>query len=204
MKELFLLFDSGADDKDRFFIFGNEKNLKLLEKSHIFADGTFDIAPKLFSQVYSLHVYLKNQSYAIVYAILPFKTEKIYIDFLSKVKSKLEFDPFSISCDFEMALIVVLCNIHPNDVLEMFNLIKSKLNLANEIHQKIKDLYEYFVEVYVRKVTTLKSGRGRGVKYKTLKTEPRYEIGAFTLVLLKISPERLTLLNRGTMHLEIC
>ncbi|CAF1135329.1 unnamed protein product, partial [Brachionus calyciflorus] len=48
--EAFLLYDSGKDDPNRFFIFATKKNLKLLESSEIFADGTFSIAPTLFEQ----------------------------------------------------------------------------------------------------------------------------------------------------------
>ncbi|CAF0998609.1 unnamed protein product [Brachionus calyciflorus] len=53
--EVFLLHDSGKDDEERFFVFGTNEHIKLLENAHIFCDGTFDIAPKLFLQVYSIH-----------------------------------------------------------------------------------------------------------------------------------------------------
>ncbi|CAF1134605.1 unnamed protein product, partial [Brachionus calyciflorus] len=54
-KENFLLYDSGPDDSDRFFVFGTIT--KAIRKgSYIFADGTFDIVPNLFLQVHSLHV----------------------------------------------------------------------------------------------------------------------------------------------------
>jgi hypothetical protein len=45
--ELFLLHDSGKEDPDRFFIFSTDRNIKHLEDMHIFADGTFDVAPDL-------------------------------------------------------------------------------------------------------------------------------------------------------------
>ncbi len=37
--ELFLLFDSGVDDPDRFFMFGTQKNISQLELGRIYADG---------------------------------------------------------------------------------------------------------------------------------------------------------------------
>ncbi|CAF0879956.1 unnamed protein product [Brachionus calyciflorus] len=43
----FILFDSGKEDKDRFFIFCNLEHLHLIEGAHIFFDETFDIAPNL-------------------------------------------------------------------------------------------------------------------------------------------------------------
>ncbi|RNA35707.1 FLYWCH zinc finger domain [Brachionus plicatilis] len=67
----FLIYDSGNMDKDRFFIFGNVDQLKLLEDAHLFCDGTFNIAPKLFQQVYSIHVLYNGRCIPIVYALLP-------------------------------------------------------------------------------------------------------------------------------------
>ncbi|CAF1021351.1 unnamed protein product [Brachionus calyciflorus] len=206
---LFLIYDSGEKDLNRFFIFGNLEYLSLIENAHVFADGKFDISAKLFSQVYSLHVYLSNQSFAIVYEILPLKTEKIFCEFLV-IKSKLEVDPSSISCEFEVAFIntvkkvfttnlegaynmkerdyrkfikfiIVLCYIPPDDVLEIFYLIKAKLNLKDKIHIKINELYSYFAENYVGKIETIKTGHGRGVKYSTIHTNPRYLIELWSI-----------------------
>lgn len=53
--EDFLIFDSGAVD-DRMLIFGTKKNLKFLSEClSIYMDGTFDVAPPLFQQVYTIH-----------------------------------------------------------------------------------------------------------------------------------------------------
>ncbi|KAI6652923.1 hypothetical protein LOD99_4000 [Oopsacas minuta] len=50
--ELFLLYDSGADDVHRFLIFGTQRNLGMLQRSKIWlADGTFKKAPPLFAQL---------------------------------------------------------------------------------------------------------------------------------------------------------
>ena len=49
--ETFLLHDSGVDDPDRFFMFGTEANVRQLEMSELYADGTFSISPDLFLQV---------------------------------------------------------------------------------------------------------------------------------------------------------
>ncbi|CAF0880014.1 unnamed protein product, partial [Brachionus calyciflorus] len=54
------------------------------------------------------------------------------------------------------------------------------------------DLYEYFDEVYVGKVTTLKSGRGRGVKYTTLKTDPSLNLLSKRTSSKKIQLEEIT------------
>lgn len=50
--EKFLLGDSGPDD-DRILIFGRESNLnRFKDSTNWFVDGTFKIAPRLFSQVF--------------------------------------------------------------------------------------------------------------------------------------------------------
>ncbi|CAF0925217.1 unnamed protein product [Brachionus calyciflorus] len=152
---LFLIYDSGEKEIDRFFIFGNVEHLNLLENGQVFADATFDIAPKHFSQVYALHVHLNNQSFAIIYAILPRKTEKIYFEFLQVIKSKIAVDPSSISCDYELAFIIgfiiVHCYIPSDDVVEIFNLIKPKLDLTDPIEFQINEFNNYFEESYVEK-----------------------------------------------------
>jgi hypothetical protein len=87
-KNLFLLYDSGKEDPDRFFIFCTEKKLKLIENAHLFADGTFDIAPNLFLQVYSIHVLIENKTIVSVFALLPRKTQKIYESMLNVIALK--------------------------------------------------------------------------------------------------------------------
>lgn len=50
----FLQYDSGAGS-DRILIFSTERNLQLLKRASVMAmDGTFDIVPPLFSQLYTL------------------------------------------------------------------------------------------------------------------------------------------------------
>lgn len=51
----FLIFDSGAVN-NRMLILGTKQNLKFLsECPSIYMDGTFDVAPPLFQQVYTIH-----------------------------------------------------------------------------------------------------------------------------------------------------
>lgn len=52
--ENFLLYDSGSDAK-RLLMFATAENLQFLSTcDSIYMDGTFDIAPPLFSQVYTI------------------------------------------------------------------------------------------------------------------------------------------------------
>ncbi|CAF1108996.1 unnamed protein product [Brachionus calyciflorus] len=70
-KENFLYYDSGAADKDRFFIFTTKRNLEIMGNRDIFCDGTFRIAPKNFLQVYTFHVSYDGHAVPVIYALLP-------------------------------------------------------------------------------------------------------------------------------------
>ena len=53
--ELFLQYDSGAEE-NRILIFGTEESKRVLELSENWqADGTFKVTPPIFAQVYSIH-----------------------------------------------------------------------------------------------------------------------------------------------------
>lgn len=51
----FLIFDSGPGEK-RILMFATEENLdSLVTSTSIHMDGTFDVAPMLFTQLYTIH-----------------------------------------------------------------------------------------------------------------------------------------------------
>ncbi|RNA33573.1 hypothetical protein BpHYR1_012155 [Brachionus plicatilis] len=110
----FLLYDSGEIDDERFFIFSTTDNLKLIENSQIFADGTFSIAPRLFHQVYTIHGLVHGRCVPLIYCLLPRKTEQIYVKVLNVIVADnsstvispyLSAPPLSITSDFERAFI---------------------------------------------------------------------------------------------------
>ncbi|CAF4447358.1 unnamed protein product [Rotaria magnacalcarata] len=58
--------------QDRILIFASDQQLKLLyESSTIFMDGTFDIAPAPFKQVYLIHAEKFGQGLPVAFCILP-------------------------------------------------------------------------------------------------------------------------------------
>jgi hypothetical protein len=64
--------DSGKKDKNRVILFTTEKNLELLNKYHDWmGDGTFDISPTSFKQVYSIHIIYEGKAYPMAYGLLP-------------------------------------------------------------------------------------------------------------------------------------
>jgi hypothetical protein len=115
--ELFYFDDSGMDDKTRIIIFSTSNNMKILSQhNHWYVDGTFDITPTMFTQLFSIHVYIKEVSIPLLYALLPNQTEKTYTKLFQMVKGLIDKSPLSIKSDFELAIInaarkVFKCNI---------------------------------------------------------------------------------------------
>ncbi|CAF0983812.1 unnamed protein product [Brachionus calyciflorus] len=231
----FLLYDSGKDDEERFFIFGTEKNLKLIENGHIYVDGTFEIAPDLFYQIYSVHVLIDSKCYPVLYIPLPKKTQKLYERFLSVIESKIDCHPISINCDFERAMInasqkifpkikvhgcfyhfnqslwrkiqannleeaynnldstsltdyrkliklpVVLSYIPPEDVHDIFETYKKKLDSNDPIQVKIGSFYEYFENTYLGRLTEHKTGRGARSKVVIIREMAMFDVDIWSI-----------------------
>lgn len=98
----------------RFFMFGTEKSLKLVENSHIYCDGTFDITPLLFKQVYTIHTIVGDKCVPVLYAFLSRKTKAIYTKMLEIIKSRINIPPLSITSDFESAFINAAKKVFPD------------------------------------------------------------------------------------------
>ncbi|CAF0914045.1 unnamed protein product [Brachionus calyciflorus] len=113
--EDFLIYDSGKDDKERFFIFG-PKN-KLIQNNHVFCDGTFKVAPKLFLQMYTFHKLVEGCPVPVLFTLLPRKNQLIYERMLKAIKDNLELFPKSFNSDFKKAFLNAVKNIFPNYIL---------------------------------------------------------------------------------------
>ena len=102
---LFYWDDSGEDDEKRVILFGTESNFKLLEENRDwFSDGTFDISPTLFTQLYSVHIVFNNKDLPLLYGYLPNKEEETYIKFFNMIKKSIKNIPNSFNVDFEKAV----------------------------------------------------------------------------------------------------
>lgn len=104
VEENFLLCDSGPGN-DRILIFGRQSWLHHLVTSDMwFADGTFSIAPSLFSQIYIILVAKHGGVHPTIYALLPNKQRATYVKMFELLKeTELNLKPSSIVCDFEQA-----------------------------------------------------------------------------------------------------
>ncbi|KAB0796844.1 hypothetical protein PPYR_10905 [Photinus pyralis] len=102
----FLLWDSGAEDPNRIFMFGTEQNLNILEQHrHWFVDGTFKVAPELFLQVFTIHALVENTCMPLVYVLLQDKSEMSYVRVFQKLLDlKITLNPISVTSDFEKAI----------------------------------------------------------------------------------------------------
>lgn len=132
----FLLFDSGSEDNNRFFIFGTNDNLRLLETTaHWFMDGTFKTAPTLFYQLFTVHALVNGRTVTCIYALLQNKTQDTYtklFNILTTLNANLK--PTSVMIDFEMAVINSLEIVFPeSEVKGCF------FHLSQNIYRKIQE-----------------------------------------------------------------
>lgn len=117
-EELFIQHDNGNVD-DRIVIFSTRGNFQVLSKcQHWFADGSFQIAPFLFEQIYTIHSLDDNISLPLVYALLPNKEENTYVSFLKQLKSFISpFAPKYFTLDFEYRMMNACRRVFPNTTL---------------------------------------------------------------------------------------
>ena len=107
-------------------------------------DGTFSIAPPLFSQVYSIHADYLSRSHPLVIAVLPNKRRTTYDAFLTEVRNLANnvLQPDTVITDFEMAAIQAVGHIFPNE-----SRTGCFFHLTKNIHRRIQgeglqELYE--------------------------------------------------------------
>jgi len=104
----FILYDSKEATRlytNRTIIFGSEESVNWLNTSSaIFADGTFNAAPPMFAQLYTIIGLRNSNAFPCLYALLSGKTQSVY-DSLIKEVNKLcpNLKPTSILTDFEKA-----------------------------------------------------------------------------------------------------
>ena len=97
--------DTGSDDKNRILIFTTDRNIEFLN-SHPdwYGDGTFDVSPELFKQLFTIQACVKGKVLPMVYALIPNKQQVSYMKLFTMLKEYLN-PPDSFSCDFEKGLL---------------------------------------------------------------------------------------------------
>ncbi|CAF1936087.1 unnamed protein product [Rotaria magnacalcarata] len=110
-KQPFLICDLKQNGTKKFILFASERQLGLLFNSELlFMDGTFDVSPAQFKQLYTIHAIKHDQVYACVFGLLGSKKSHTYKNLFQELKSiaakmNLRFDPKMIMSDFETGLI---------------------------------------------------------------------------------------------------
>lgn len=101
--------DSGKDDQNRIIFFTTQQNLKLMSSyNDWYCDGTFDISPTIFKQVYSVHIIVRGTTLPMLYALLPNKSQKTYKKLFKLILQQITKKPNFVNCDFELAAINAL------------------------------------------------------------------------------------------------
>jgi len=67
-------------------------------------DGTFSIATKIYTQLFSFHASYFGKNLPFVYCLLPDKTKKTYVKMIKLLSYHLDVASDSINCDFKKAI----------------------------------------------------------------------------------------------------
>lgn len=113
----FVVADDGLDD--RLLIFGTQQNLRYLcEAETVFMDGTFQISPEMFLQLYTLHVMRMGTMVPLCFCLLHAKNSTTYRRMFQLIQTAcrrygLEFQPSVFAIDFENSVITTISQLFP-------------------------------------------------------------------------------------------
>ena len=83
-----------------------------------FGDGTFKVCRQIFFQIYTIHAQINGRILSWIYALLPNKTEEIYIRLFREVEQHVANSPTNILMDFERAALNSVRQVYPNTELK--------------------------------------------------------------------------------------
>jgi MULE transposase domain len=94
-----------------YIIFATDDDLSRLCASPVVCvDGTFDVAPSLFVQLYTFHAFVGDRLMPMVYVLMSQKSTEMYISMFAELKRQcsgrgFQFQPNEIMSDFESGVI---------------------------------------------------------------------------------------------------
>jgi hypothetical protein len=109
----FLFNDNGSDARTRVIAFATEDNLRHLATADtLYMECTFDTAPPLFKQIFTIRVPFGNTHITVVYSLLQKKTRQAYEELFQAVIDKcnnlgIAVNITKVFTDFEDALAAV-------------------------------------------------------------------------------------------------
>ena len=96
----FLLQDSGLGDPSRMIIFATDEDLEMLSSSdHLFGDGTFEVSPFIFFQLYTIYAIHNGGLIPCAFALLPNKRQVTYDRLFGEIMQHMQGH---IPMDFQM------------------------------------------------------------------------------------------------------
>ncbi|KAL7301944.1 hypothetical protein TKK_0005537 [Trichogramma kaykai] len=110
------LLDDYATDNTRVLTFTTSANLKILRRCDIWqGDGTFDVVPSIFEQLYTIHGRYQGTLIPLVYILSTHCTGDIYKRVLETlVSSCRKLNPTRLIIDFENAYINAFSDVFPD------------------------------------------------------------------------------------------
>lgn len=106
---------------NEFLIFASQQDLSYLCNSDELAmDGTFDTAPPLFTQLFTIHGYVSDVEVPMIYVLMAGKTSQMYSEVFRQLKTLCrqqvgrQLQPTRIMSDFESGLIQAVSQQFPD------------------------------------------------------------------------------------------
>lgn len=137
-----VVHDTGFEDENRIIALGHPTLLGALRNAELFlGDGTFDVCPNMFFQLYTIHTKIGNSFPPCVYFLLPNKRFETYERMLVILKSLAPSSaPERILVDFEIAAMLSFQSAFHSAEIKgcFFHLNQSILRKVNELGLKRK------------------------------------------------------------------
>ena len=132
----FLLFDNGPHADERVIVFATEDHVRKLAGSDKWCmDGTFAVAPLLFTQLYVIQGIVNGVFLPLVYALLQRRTQTTY-ETLFRVLEQFGCDPSTVIMDFERSVEMAIFSVFGEHV----NIQFCFYHLTQSIWRKIQSL----------------------------------------------------------------
>lgn len=132
----FLLYDNGPEADERVMVFATENHVQQLASCDKWCmDGTFAVAPLLFTQLYVIQGLVNGVFLPLVYALLQRKTQSTY-EILFSVLEELGCDPSTVILDFERSVEMAVSSVFGDHV----NIQFCFYHLTQSIWRKIQSL----------------------------------------------------------------
>lgn len=109
--QTFLLHDNGPEARTRIIAFATDDNLRHLAAADtLYMDGTFDTAPPLFKQIFTIRIPFGNTFITVVYSLLQKKSRQAYEELFQAIIDKcnnmgLQINITKVVTDFEDGLL---------------------------------------------------------------------------------------------------